>query len=275
MPSLTPAERNEEATNIAMTEGLKYGLMTLIPSSGAVYWAMKNSPRFLARTNMQSRTALAIMPALFMFAFTSEETLRHTMDDIAAEEKHRQVLLREFSPDVSKVQTDAHLLATYRKSVEDSGVRIVPGELSFHHKASNYVATNPLKTLIALAVPSVGMIFYGRTGKEHLQLSMKLLHTRVFGQFATLSLLLGVMGFKEYMDSAGKYITEQEADERVAEMVAVRQSLLQRLEYEQQEAKKQHDKLVQAHRQDVEEKHERAASRHHHHAPAMAAMSPK
>eukprot|EP00977_Amphora_coffeiformis_P003329 scaffold618_cov175-Amphora_coffeaeformis.AAC.11 len=142
----------------------------------------------------------------------------------------------------------------YRQSVENSGVRIVPGqELNTFHKASNYVAENPLKTLIGLAIPSVGMIFYGRTGKEHLQMSMKLLHTRVFGQFATLSLLLGVMGFKEYMDQNGRFITEAEADERVEEMRRVRESLLQRLEYERAQAQKQHDKLVKAHNEVVEE----------------------
>lgn len=68
--SLTPHERNAEATNAAMWEGSVNGLMTLIPSTGAVYMAMRN-PRFLARTNMQSRTALAIMPALFVFAWTA------------------------------------------------------------------------------------------------------------------------------------------------------------------------------------------------------------
>jgi hypothetical protein len=68
--SLTPQERSTEATQAAMWEGGISGLMTLIPSTGAVYLAMKN-PRFLARTNMQSRTALAIMPALFVFAWTA------------------------------------------------------------------------------------------------------------------------------------------------------------------------------------------------------------
>ena len=71
MSSLTPAERNAEATSAAMWEGSVNGVLTLIPSTAAVYLAMKNSPRFLARTNMQSRTALAIMPALFVFAFTA------------------------------------------------------------------------------------------------------------------------------------------------------------------------------------------------------------
>eukprot|EP00977_Amphora_coffeiformis_P003330 scaffold618_cov175-Amphora_coffeaeformis.AAC.12 len=69
--SLTPAERNAEATSAAMWEGGVNGLMTLVPSTTAVYLAMKNSPTFFARTNMQSRTALAIMPALFMFAWTA------------------------------------------------------------------------------------------------------------------------------------------------------------------------------------------------------------
>jgi hypothetical protein len=122
----------------------------------------------------------------------------HTHDTVRWAERRHQAL-RENAPDLSKVQTEAHLTEMYRKSVEESGVRIVPGnELAFHHKAQNWVATNPLKSLIAAAVPSVALIFYGNSGKEHLEFSVKLLHTRVFGQFATLSLLLGVMGFKEY-----------------------------------------------------------------------------
>ena len=103
-----------------------------------------------------------------------------------AENRHQAA--KQVSPDMSHGQAEDHLNELYRQSVENSGVRIVPGnELALHHKVQNYVATNPLKTLIGLAVPSVGMIFYGNTGKEHLQFSVKLLHTRVFGQFATLS----------------------------------------------------------------------------------------
>ena len=122
----------------------------------------------------------------------------HYMKDMAKETEHahetvrwaenRHQAYRESAPDMSQVKRDLHLSELYRQSVENSGVRVVPGnELAVYHKFSNYVAENPLKTLLGLAIPSVGMIFYGRTGKEHLQLSMKLLHTRVFGQFATLS----------------------------------------------------------------------------------------
>lgn len=116
------------------------------------------------------------------------------MYEIAKETEHSHQTVRwaesqqQANPSASQVQADQQLMKLYRKSVEDSGVRIVPGnELALHHKMSNFVANNPLKTLLGLAIPSVGLIFYGRTGKEHLQLSMKLLHTRVFGQFATIS----------------------------------------------------------------------------------------
>lgn len=56
------------------------------------------------------------------------------------------------------------------------------------------------------------------------------------------------------MDQNGRFITEAEADERVEEMRRVRESLLQRLEYERQQAQKQQDKLTKAHNEVVEEK---------------------
>ena len=84
--------------------------------------------------------------------------------------------------------TERQLLRLYQQSVQQSGVQIVPGDsLTWYQRSANFVQANPLKVVLGMAVPSVAWIFYGRTGKEHLQLSMKLLHTRVFGQFATLS----------------------------------------------------------------------------------------
>lgn len=80
------------------------------------------------------------------------------------------------------------------------------------------------------------------------------------------------MGFKEYMDNTGKFITEAEADARVEEMRRVRESLLQRLEYESKVAKEQHDKLVKAHNEVVEEQR----TKHHvSTSPVVAATSSK
>lgn len=66
------------------------------------------------------------------------------------------------------------------------------------------------------------------------------MHTRVFGQFAVLSMLLTFMGFKTYMDSFGRFITQTEADLRVQDMTRMRQDLLKRIEF---------DKKTQAHRE--------------------------
>lgn len=60
------------------------------------------------------------------------------------------------------------------------------------------------------------------------------MHTRVFGQFAVITMLLSLMGFKTYMDSTGRFITQAEADERVEEMKNMREDLLHRIEFDKQ-----------------------------------------
>lgn len=45
-------------------------------------------------------------------------------------------------------------------------------------------------------------------------------------------MLLAFMGFKHYMDSSGKFITQEEADFRVSEMKRMRADLLERIEFD-------------------------------------------
>jgi hypothetical protein len=266
MSSLTPRERSEEASSAAAWEGTINGVLTLIPSAAAVYIAMRN-PGFLKRTNFQSRTALTIMPAFFVFTLSSEQKLSHKMREIAsesqhnhesvkwAEQQHRVQNVNNKVVNQTDYETEQQLMQLYRKSVQESGVKIVPGNsLSFHHQVANYTAANPIKVLAAMAVPSVAWIFYGQTGQEHLQFSVKLLHTRVFGQFATISLLLGVMGFKEFMDANGKFISQADVDDRVEEMKVVRESLMARLQAEKQYRDAIQDEIKQAHEEDVKDR---------------------
>ena len=96
---------------------------------------------------------------------------------------------------------EEQLRKLYRQSVLESGVQLVDTpELEIHHRMANYLQTNPFKVTAAIGIPSVAYIFYGRNNKEHLSLQLKILHTRVFGQFAVICSLLGVMGLKEYLD---------------------------------------------------------------------------
>mmetsp|Transcript_14830 Transcript_14830/g.22222 ORF Transcript_14830/g.22222 Transcript_14830/m.22222 type:complete len:295 (-) Transcript_14830:51-935(-) len=243
MVSLTPTERSAEVTAAAMQEGLFAGALTLIPSTAAVYAALRN-PKFVRSTNWQSRTALVIMPPLFMFAISAETKLSHSMKDMAkksdysrevsewAERKHEAT-----KKSLQRMDTDTglekQLHEMYKQSVEQSGVRIVPGDsLGAQHKIANFWQANPFKILAGVGIPTVLYIFRGRNDKKTLQLQSKLMHTRVYGQFAVLSMLLGLMGFKNYMDSHGKYITQYEADMRVEEMKVMRSDLLARIEFD-------------------------------------------
>ena len=99
-------------------------------------------------------------------------------------------------------EKDDELRKLYRQSILENGhVNVVNGQqLQSYHQVANYVHDNPIKVLGGIGVPAVAMIFYGNNGKAHLNLQMKLLHTRVIGQFAVLCTLLSVMTIKEIMD---------------------------------------------------------------------------
>jgi hypothetical protein len=267
MPSLTPDSRNAEVTNEAMQEGLMNGLFTLIPTAGLMYAAVQYSPKFRSITNMQSRTALCIMPALFVFGFTAEEKVVHSMRQMAKENQHAHDSVTWAERQLTRRSQDAQeqeVSQLYRRAVYESGVRVVP-QLKLHHIAANYVQENPFKVLASLAVPGVAWIFYGRAGQEHLTFSMKVMQTRVMGQFATISMLLGVMGFKELMDRSGKFITEDEAEARVEEMKELRAQMLQRLDASNKANQAYQDAIHKAHDQDVQEGHVVEHKKVHHH----------
>ena len=59
------------------------------------------------------------------------------------------------------------------------------------------------------------------------------------------------MGFKEYMDQQGKFITQAEADLRVAQMQHTRAVLLERLEYERQQEAARKAQIAAAHKEDA------------------------
>lgn len=80
-------------------------------------------------------------------------------------------------------------------------------------------------------------------------LQLKILHTRVFGQFAIICTLLGVMGLKDMMDRNGKFVTDSEVEERVREMEKTRNELLDRLEYQAKQQRVEQQRLSSRHSQ--------------------------
>jgi hypothetical protein len=281
--SLTPQERAEETSWVAMKEGLVSGAMALVPAGAALALAMKN-PKFVKATNWQSRTALVIMPALFAFGFTSENKLIHRMDEIAEENVYSREMAQYTTVDRkdlhdaqkgTNLAADKQLTELYRQSVEQSGVRVVPGDsLGPYHKMANYFQENPFKILALLGVPAVGYIFYGKSGQEHIPFQLKVMQTRVMGQGTVIAMLLGLMGFKEYMDSHGKFITEKEADARVEEMKRVRAELIYRMELDKQHQQELAHEMEVAHDQDVKEGRVHDEPKKKQASPELAASSP-
>ena len=233
--SLTPESRSNEATAAAAFEGLFNGVLTLIPTMGVVGYALQKYPEFARRTNWQSRTAITIMPAVFVAAWTSELKLSHKMREIAQETQHSRETVRWAEEQWQERKHDTHLTerehatALYQQSVRSASVCVVP-ELRWYHRAANFAAQNPIKVLAAAAVPTYVWIFRGRRADA---LATKLMHTRVLGQAAAIGMLLAVMGFKDWMDANGRFISEAQANDRVRDMQMARQELLERLEQEQ------------------------------------------
>lgn len=279
MPSLNPQHRAEETSVAAFQDGLLSGALALVPAGAAVALATRNYPSFARSTNWQSRTALVIMPALFAFALTSESKLSQRMRDMAEEADHARATVewterqrerrRELrgedggasgggggtlarKPSRSKEEADRQLTDLYRKGVEESGVRIVPGDaLGVHHRLSNFLMENPFKVLAGVGVPTVLYIFKGRNDKGHLQMQSKLMHTRIFGQFAVIGMLLSLMGFKSYMDSNGQFITEFEAERKVDEMHIMKERLMEQLKRDRSKMEERERVLSRAHGDDL------------------------
>lgn len=133
-------------------------------------------------TNWQSRTAIAIMPALFVFTLTSEMKMVHRMEEVAGETEHAIKSVewadqkQRQDENVSVKRQEVRLL--YREAVLNSGLRLVEGDhLSTSHKAANYVQANPFKCIIGVGAPAVALIFYGRNTKEHRKSPYSLLAT--------------------------------------------------------------------------------------------------
>lgn len=108
---------------------------------------------------------MAIMPPLFIYAIASEQKLTHKMNEMASESLHAREVSqwaeeqRTGTDLVSDAIKDSRassssdagseqqqLLALYRKSVEESGVRIVKGDtLQPYHHLANFWQANPVR----------------------------------------------------------------------------------------------------------------------------------
>ncbi len=122
------------------------------------------------------------MPPLFAFGFAAESKLVHRMHEMAHEAEHsknmaewtQQHMLNEHKKELQRMTTqrilsqpgfsgqkldlpaddesddevERKIVARFRESVLNSGVRVVPGDsLGLYHKVANFWQENPFKIL--------------------------------------------------------------------------------------------------------------------------------
>jgi len=182
-----------------------------------------------------------------------KELKRMSTQKILAQPGMREEVPSRQNQTEDDVDREREVQAKFRESVVNSGVRVVSGDsLSVHHRFANFFQENPFKILAGIGIPTVLYIFKGKSGQEHLATQMKIMHTRVMGQASVLIMLLSLMGFKEYMDRSGKYITERDVQDRIAQMQESRSELMMRLQRDRMEAMKVNEKRRLAQEADVQ-----------------------
>jgi len=71
--SLTPQYRAQEVADASVIEGYLAALATMVPSAATVMFLLKKYPNFAKKTNVQSRTALVIMPPCKLYFIAHED----------------------------------------------------------------------------------------------------------------------------------------------------------------------------------------------------------
>lgn len=106
------------------------------------------------------------------------------------------------NPERWGLETDTHSQRPVRTSVP------------FHHIVMNRIYDHPWLSIAAAGTPLAAFILNQQLQMKHLTLSQKIMHSRVYAQAGILTIGLGTLAFREYMDRRGRF------PENVDEMVS-------------------------------------------------------
>ena len=169
-PRYSPRPLSEEGVQIVAADAQRTGATALVAtgllSSGAVFLANTLSPRFRGALGVSGKVALVVTPTLGAFSVSSLQTMTSAQKD--PEEYMRK---RAASHASSAVPSQA------QQPRQTS--------LALWQMACNTVYNNPFKTIIGIAAPIYGGLFYKEStnaATKDMLLSQRLIHTRVYGQ---------------------------------------------------------------------------------------------
>ena len=249
--TLNPSSSSTTVIYSALMSSSLNAVLTLPPLLLSLSLALR-SPAFRSATGPSSRTALVVMPALFVWGLSAELNviglkreeglLRSRELDVSGKRADEVGSLENFASPVvitpASTSSSSSSLgpssALYKATVGVAPFRVVTSEdeLPVHYKVMNMLYDHPFRLLCACGLPIVAGVYSTQKDYAHLKFSQKVMQTRVLGQFTALSLLLGLMGWNAYMDSYGRFVTEKEAKGMEKEVLSARERMLKHIDDE-------------------------------------------
>lgn len=168
----------------AQKNGFIAGVAACFVSSGAVFMANALSPRFRRSLGVSGKAALVVTPTAGAFFLNSLLTVDNAIKDPAEYHQRPSAAAME-QPGAPKQSS-----------------------LAFWQTACNTIYQHPFKTIIGIASPIYGALFYRESTAEatkNMLLSQRLIHTRVYGQMVAVLSTVGVMSFCKVMEDNGEY----------------------------------------------------------------------
>jgi hypothetical protein len=180
--NLSADERRAQVTSLSISEGVKSGAIAAcvwLPMTALMY---AKGNWFRNRLNASGRTAVVIMPPVFVFGFVSE-----------------QVASRLGNPEA------------FKEELMESRTSTLP----IHKRYANFVHDHPFQNIAMISLPALVSVYLFKGTDHSLSFSQRIMHTRVLAQLFTVTTLLSTMGFYDYMGRHGRFqepweVVEQE-----------------------------------------------------------------
>jgi hypothetical protein len=182
MNKATEEAKRDRIVSLALGEAIKYGITSSAVIGTATLFATFRYKRFNQLTSISAKVSFPVMVGLAVFSITHELTMRD-----------------------AQIHPGRWGMTEY---VAEGKITRIP----VHHRIMNYIYDNPFRTIIVSGIPFAALIFRQQMNQQHLTLSQKIMHSRVYAQAGIITMLLSTMAFREYMDRHGRF-PEPKADD--------------------------------------------------------------
>lgn len=177
--------REQQIMQIAYDRGLKVGIPSFIASAGGVYYFFKTRPNLPKTFGFSAMSGLPLMVGIFGFFLVAEQTM---FDAGRNPENYGLAPLPE---------------GKSKKVYSMSPYKII----------LNQYIDSPVSMLAAVSIPLAIGIGYQQSKLTHLNISNRVLHSRVLAQGGVLSVLMVTMMLQTYMSKRGRFYPDDVSEE--------------------------------------------------------------